>query len=416
MDKDCVSGFCTDGVCCKSRCHQTCKNCKSNGSDGLCIDVLKYKEDLWPTKLCGAKNACDGAGQCLLKLGQPCTAGKQCASHHCIDGYCCGDQCKDTCKACNVFGKKGSCSPVPAGKPDTSAVATCKGSKACDGNGGCKKAPAWSCAKSAACSTGYCTDGVCCTTACSGTCAACNLAGKKGTCTALAKGKQDPTGAKPCTGKFVCDGKGKCLLPQGATCTVDSQCLTDICKDGYCCDKKCDGTCESCKLSGKLGTCAAITKDKDPDGECLGKDSICGGACDGKRQCIFPGLGTGCGTCKACDGTGRCASRPPDDKACGVLDCDKLDTKCVDYQDVTTGRCISFGSCKPANDPGTCTKKTKLACGDAGAGQDKGTPGPDQGGAVETDDSGCAAAGGGGRVNLLWLGLLLLLMRRRPHR
>ena len=80
-----------------------------------------------------------------------------------------------------------------------------------------------------------------------------------------------------------------------------------------------------------------------------------------------------CGTCKACDGTGQCASTPPDDNACGITDCDKLDTACRDYQDLTTGRCEAFGTCKTPNDAKACSKYTELTCGDAGfeAGQKK---------------------------------------------
>ena len=427
-DKECALGFCSDGRCCTSRCHGMCMICQPGGIPLKCVPLSKGQPDLWPTAQCSGNKACYGGGQCRLKQGQPCTKGTQCVSNHCVDGYCCGAPCNQTCKACDVFGKHGTCSPVPAGKPDK---LTCGGAKACDGNGGCKKANGQACPKGTDCGSGYCADGLCCDKACGGTCMACDLAGNKGACSAVPKNQQDKNGAVPCTGTNICDGKGACRLPQGGPCIVASQCITELCKDGVCCDKACDKTCESCKQKGKLGTCSAIAKGDDPDGECLGKDSKCGGACDGKRQCVFPGLGTGCGTCKACDGTGKCASAPPDDTACGVLDCDKLDTKCRDYQDVTTARCASFGSCKPGNDPVTCTKYSKLPCSDAsvapdkgavpdkgapnmdkGVAPDKGAPGPDQGGAAETEDSGCSVAGRG-RSTLLWLGLLLLIIRRR---
>jgi len=80
-----------------------------------------------------------------------------------------------------------------------------------------------------------------------------------------------------------------------------------------------------------------------------------------------------------CDGTGQCSKMPLDDKTCGVIDCDKLDTKCRDYHDLTANRCDSLGSCKTANTTTTCTKYTDV-CTDAGP-RDLGTP--DRGTALE---------------------------------
>ena len=73
-----------------------------------------------------------------------------------------------------------------------------------------------------------------------------------------------------------------------------------------------------------------------------------------------------CGTCKACDGTGQCASTPPDDNACGITDCDKLDTACKDYHDLLSNRCDSLGICKQSNTLNACNKFAVQTCADAG--------------------------------------------------
>ncbi len=71
--------------------------------------------------------------------------------------------------------------------------------------------------------------------------------------------------------------------------------------------------------------------------------------------------GTTCGTCKACDGAGLCNVMPDDDTTCGVIDCDGLDTTCIDYHDLTTKRCASVGTCKAPNTAATCTDVTNRA-------------------------------------------------------
>ena len=102
-------------------------------------------------------------------------------------------------------------------------------------------------------------------------------------------------------------------------------------------------------------------------------------------------MGTGCGTCKACDGTGQCATTPPDDKNCGVIDCDKLDSKCTDYSDLTSARCGSFGWCKQANEAASCAVSTSLCGGDSGASKpDLGATADAGGRSPEEEDVGCS--------------------------
>ena len=51
--------------------------------------------------------------------------------------------------------------------------------------------------------------------------------------------------------------------PADKTCTVGAQCASGFCVDGVCCDKACDGSCESCALTGKVGTCSPIKNAAD---------------------------------------------------------------------------------------------------------------------------------------------------------
>ena len=410
---ECASGHCMDGVCCHSGCTGTCRSCAVPGSKGTCAAVPAGAADTVATMPCHNGHACDGQGACLLGNGKLCSKGSQCGSGYCVDGVCCDGACTAACYACDVTGKAGTCSPVAAGQPDALASTTCMGQQACDGKGGCKKGSGQACAKAADCGSGHCVDKVCCEGPCTATCRACDVAGKSGTCAFVATGKSDAYGAQTCTGSKSCDGNGNCLLATGEACNKGKECASDHCADDRCCDKACSRACQSCALPGSVGTCTPIPANSDPDNDCIGKDKLCGGLCDGKGACEFPGLGTACGTCRACDGTGQCSAAPKDDDRCGVIDCDKLDTKCRDYQDLVAARCGSFGQCKAANEAANCTLYSPL-CGAADAG-----PAADSGPAPEERDAGCscrAGAGGSGPTGAAALLLVLLALRRRRGR
>jgi hypothetical protein len=64
------------------------------------------------------------------------------------------------------------------------------------------------CATGAECASGFCSEGVCCNSACTGSCRSCNLAGAIGTCQPVPAGAPDPHGA--CPGGSVCGGDGSC--------------------------------------------------------------------------------------------------------------------------------------------------------------------------------------------------------------
>ncbi len=83
---DCAIDRCRDGFCCANACTGTCKTCGMTGSEGQCVDVAFMVEDTNATTTCMGTSACDGAGSCLLKNGQPCGGDGDCLSNDCAGG------------------------------------------------------------------------------------------------------------------------------------------------------------------------------------------------------------------------------------------------------------------------------------------------------------------------------------------
>ncbi len=78
----------------------------------------------------------------------------------------------------------------------------------------------------------------------------------------------------------------------GSGCAAHGECATSFCSEGVCCDRACDGACESCGLPASSGVCTAIPAGADPADECAGA-STCDGAglCELARTCTPPVLG-----------------------------------------------------------------------------------------------------------------------------
>jgi len=419
---ECVTGSCSDKYCCDTPCTGTCYDCGRSGLEGKCSPVPSGQADTNANVSCMGTNACDGAGSCKRMTGSICTLASQCLSGYCSDGYCCDTACTAACLTCALPGSSpGSCVHVSSGQPDKNAATPCTGKQACDGNGSCKKNSGETCKAATDCLTGYCVDGYCCNTSCKGTCRACDLSSNPGTCGNLPKLAEDKNATVTCTGTQACDGNGTCKAAVGQLCSNNSDCANATCntRDKVCCQTKCDAICRTCSLDAKTrGTCQFLPKDGKADKDCIGKDPKCGGECDGSGGCDFPDVTTTCGACKACDGTGKCNRPPKDDTTCGTIDCDKLDTKCRDYHDLTTERCDSFGKCKAENDPKSCTLYTDTPCGDAAVPDQPTSAKADQGqGKDEPAEEGCSCQVGGQgapwAVYLLLLSMLGIARRRQ---
>jgi hypothetical protein len=156
----------------------------------------------------------------------------------------------------------------------------------CDSTGSCKSKPGQPCSTATNCAgEGFCADGVCCDSACTGTCQACDVAGKLGTCTTLA------AGASPHAGHGSCS-------PAGTTC-----------------GSSCDGSSPSCSYVPSNGqTCSSAScpgGNYKPAGTCNtgGCNSPATQTCAGTNQCLTYSCdpASGCtSTAKSCTGTDQC--------------------------------------------------------------------------------------------------------------
>lgn len=134
------------------------------------------------------------------------------------------------------------------------------------------------CVAAAGCSSGFCVDGVCCSTACDGACQACAGSKKQdgsadGTCGAAKAGPDPRNRCTPylcgaqgcgtsCASSAACASFAACidnqcvgLAANGSACKSASACKSGFCVDGVCCENACTGQCQSC--GG--GTCAEVT-------------------------------------------------------------------------------------------------------------------------------------------------------------
>jgi len=285
--------------------------------------------------------------------GGECTTTADCSGGlYCTDGVCCEAETCGTCAACNVAGFTGTCAKVTSANDSD----TCTGTKTCDEKGACKVAPGQACTKTSECAAGFCVDGVCCETECSGACQACRAdlkaAGESGTCGPVKAGldPRDECAAEDqatCGLDGTCDGAGACRkFPSGTSCASAGH--TSVCvgnrATGFICDGK--GTCGN----SSTGTeCGSFVCDVATGG--------CPSACTDDAQCVAP---------LSCDkATGACAvkSNPKckDEKTltqpdgtnvdCGAYRCNqgKCNTGCTSASECSSGNVCSSGACAPGS-------------------------------------------------------------------
>jgi len=124
------------------------------------------------------------------------------------------------------------------------------------------------------CASGKCQDGVCCESQECGTCYRCD---RTGHCARVFSGKDPNT----CDGAQYCDGRGVCVNIRGTPCSNSSECGTDQCIDGVCCEARC-GVCSTCgytegRNETNKGTCLLV--DGDDADSCTGTRSCVRGTC-----------------------------------------------------------------------------------------------------------------------------------------
>ncbi|MDC3984826.1 MopE-related protein [Polyangium jinanense] len=361
---ECLSGNCVDGVCCNSTCTSTCQACsaaaKGQGSDGTCGNIVSGMQDNVAASTCVGMNACNGSGVCKETNGSACSTTGECLSNFCADGVCCNAACTGTCDACSIAAggtTDGTCGDMIPGLEDTNATTVCSGANACGPSGTCvnnKKENGQSCTMANDCASGQCVEGVCCNSACTGTCQSCSVTGNVGMCSPIPAGQPDNVPANTCTGTSACDGAGTCEKANGQTCSTPDECGSGNCVDNVCCNSSCNGVCQACNTAGNPGVCSPV-----PVGT---SDSLCptGQGCDGAGGCKKLN-GQACASAAECN-SGHCVDGVCCNGACsGVCEACSAAAKGSGgngtCQPITSGKYDDF----PAN---TCVAPS--ACNGAG--------------------------------------------------
>ncbi|MDP7040307.1 MAG: MopE-related protein, partial [Myxococcota bacterium] len=381
---ECVSGFCTDGVCCDDECEGQCQSCLGTHAglsvedDGTCRDIPDDTDpDGEPDGECAGELECNGQGACQLSNGQSCSSANQCRTNNCVDDVCCDSACDaEFCEACDITGSIGTCTVVPdAQDPDNECTTTC------DGNGNCHLAQNTTCTLDSQCDSNFCRDGYCCDKDCTGVCESCkndDTAGGNGNCLSVSDG-DNPNPPDDC-GSNTCNGLGACHLDNGETCTAGTDCTSNNCVDGVCCnqDSSTCGPCRSCLAThqepgGSDGTCDDIADGEDPNLECT-DDLTCNGsgAChkDDGVGCIDPTdcesnfcvdgvcCDTACtDTCKSCKGDYTGGS----DGTCSSVTDGNQDDQGTETSCTTSGNACYGGSCL-LEDGENCTSVGAAGC------------------------------------------------------
>jgi hypothetical protein len=383
-----MAGTCQGGNCSKPTSSCTPYFCNGvNACQGTCGSDTD----------CQAGYYCTGAGgNCLAKktMGTACTAGDQCQTGNCVDGYCCGTASCPSCQACNVQGMAGTCSPMGAGAVDANGscvdqgASSCGTNGKCDGSGGCQKYPNGTTCSQATCQSsatlklaGQCS---------AGTCVASTQMCAPYLCNSNACANACNTDMDCASGTYCSGPGGTCVAKKmnGQACSpsAPNQCAFGNCVDGVCCDTACTGACLSCAT----GTCTpTLANMADPHGICTDQHAAsCGtdGLCDGMGGCQIYAPATVCsaeictvgtsthtkpGTCA----TGTCSATTEncDPYMCGsnnqCLGGCTDDTSCVPGNYCSGGSCVAtkaLGATCSANDQcGTGNCVENVCCGTA---------------------------------------------------
>lgn len=233
----CLSGHVADGVCCNTDCG-VCHWCNDPTDPGTCRQL--------PSGVTPIQNGCPGHLQCSLEATCATTCG---ASSPCEAGYFCD-------------ASSGKCSAVVAIGIKCGASAECAGG-----------AP--------------CVDGVCCDSACEGSCESCNQPAHPGSCLPLPAGTlptenhpkcpaaTDPTCAASCDGNT----RDRCVFPGTKTHCADASCTRERFQPAGQCDGS--GACDA----EPARECAYGCDDSGCVDECLNSSDCAAGKCI-DRHCV----------------------------------------------------------------------------------------------------------------------------------
>jgi alpha-tubulin suppressor-like RCC1 family protein len=251
----------------------------------------------------------------LKNVGATCKSGAECASTVCLPDVertarCCEADCIAQGRVCSALGE-----------------CVCGGDTREDG-GRCLLVEGQRCLAASDCASKQCADGVCCDSACDGTCERCDAPRQAGLCVLHG----EDTACTSQTG-YVCTARNRCRLPNGLTCGDDADCDSDHCEPGQgqqvCCAQACDGVCQQCSASGACdGTPGTdircpIVESCEPDTRCRTYERPPPNACGSHGECAECKAtnmlaGTSCGVGAQCDGAGKCIVTGVGQVAAGV--------------------------------------------------------------------------------------------------
>lgn len=389
QDATCVDNVCSTVVIQDdSGCFGAAKACPDHLAAVACSDATDQ-----PPPACPAtcdEGPCEGGYQCevgacvsLLGVGDACGAGlPECGSGlKCENGVCC-DEASSTC--CTAESEATACAGALRCDVDVFAcLATCAPNTSdscaspddyCVDGLSCapKKASGEACGHDNQCGSGSCVDGVCCESACAGTCEACSalLTGlADGTCGAIQSaeepGKCDAQGTG-CAGNACTCLAGTCKAQNGEVCTLDTACASGNCECSNvdCSEKRCNAaSCATCSFADSSFGDALCTGNLDGT-SCAG----CGTGscvCNGAGSCLRANNEI-CTSASECDsGFCECANNDCSEKRCGPVNCghcqfdnDRNDASCEGtVTDYSRGECAGSSRCLSGTcvSPGTCS-------------------------------------------------------------
>ncbi len=279
-----------------------------------------------------------------INPGSVCSSAtaSECSSGFCVDSHCCNVASCGTCQSCT--GPGGTCVAVTnAEDPDT-----CTGSSTCDTSGVCKKKTGQACSTGTECMGGNCADGVCCNSACNGSCEYCN-GGTPGTCGYISGAPK--VGHPACAGTGACQGtcnatKASCTFPGAETNCRQPSCnaASGVATNPAVCDGQ--GNCPAlsttnctpyiCGTTSCLTTCSSVSQClsglacvNSACQSCTSGQTICGNACVNLQ-------GSDRNNCGACGRSCPCVN--------GVcMECTTLSDCATGYQNCTSNKCL----CRP---------------------------------------------------------------------
>ncbi|HEY3353815.1 MAG TPA: hypothetical protein VGQ83_11245, partial [Polyangia bacterium] len=295
----CASGNCVDGLCCDTPCAGACVSCVLPATKGACTRVPAGDDPhgLCPggsdpacRAVCGDDGLCGFPGDARACGSWTCT-GTALRRFSCDGLGDCVDRGALDCAPyqCATLGCPTSCASSAECVPPN----TCQG-----GTCGQHRPPGTACGAASDCESGFCTDGVCCTTACAGACRRCDRPPAAGA--ALDGVCRVPIGADP---DGDCPGAGLCA----GSCAADGACAwpgsEQACDTCLACDRA--GRCDQAPASGDDPACGVVS--------CAALATECRTYADlADARCVAPGLCARAADPASC----RDASDAPDGTPC----------------------------------------------------------------------------------------------------